>query len=124
MLGFMWMVGTRAYLMVQAKPWNINPASAGDEANSCSMSLAAISSVAASFLLMISIVNRAVANGGGHAGESYGGSILSLFAHYLTLLVEQATGIAISPAGPLEILSLISGALALVFAGKAVFVDP
>ena len=110
--------------MVQAKPWNINPASAGNEVNSCSMSLAAISSVAASFLLMISIVNRAVANGGGHAGESYGGSIVSLFLHYLTLLFKQATGVAISPSGPLEILSLVFGALAIGFAGKAVFVEP
>ena len=62
MLGFMWMVGTRAYLMVQAKPWNINPVSAGDEANSNTMSIASILMVASSFLLMISIVNRGVAN--------------------------------------------------------------
>ena len=110
--------------MVQAKPWNINPASAGNEENSCSMSFAAISSVAASFLLMVSIVNRAVANGGGQTGESYGGSIASLFLHYLTLLFKQATGLAISPSGPLEIMSLAFGGLALGFAGKAVFIEP
>ena len=62
MLGFMWMVGTRAYLMVQAKPWNINPASASDETNSNTMAIASILMVASSFSLMISIVNRGVAN--------------------------------------------------------------
>ena len=123
MLGFMWMVGTRAYLMVQAKPWNINPASVGDE-NNCSMAVASVSMVAASFLLMISIVNRAVANGGGQAGESYGGSIASLFGHYLTLLFEQATGMAVSPVGPLEIMSLLFGATSLLFATKAIFMEP
>jgi len=124
MLGFMWMVGTRAYLMAQAKPWNINPSSAGDEDNSSTMSLASLATVAAAFFLMISIVNRAVANGGGQVGDSYGGNIGSLFFHYLSLLFQQATGIAVSPVGPLEILSLSFGAASLALAFKAIFVEP
>ena len=120
----MWMVGTRAYLMVQAKPWNINPASAGEETSSRSMSLASLLMVASSFLLMCSIVNRGVANGGGDIGDSYGGSILNLFAHYLKLLVEQAIGVAVSPLGPLEIVAVLCGAASLCFAAKAVFVEP
>mmetsp|Transcript_24277 Transcript_24277/g.35982 ORF Transcript_24277/g.35982 Transcript_24277/m.35982 type:complete len:267 (-) Transcript_24277:218-1018(-) len=124
MLGFMWMVGTRAYLMVQAKPWNINPVSAGDETNTNTMSIASILMVASSFLLMISIVNRGVASGGGQAGNTYGGSVISLFSHYLTLLFEQAFGLAISPIGPLEILSIVFGASSIFVAAKAIFIEP
>ncbi|CAB9525267.1 expressed unknown protein [Seminavis robusta] len=124
MLGFMWMVGTRAFLMVQAKPWNINPVLAGDEADSLSMSAASILLVASSFLLMMAIVNRGVATGGGQVGDSYGGSVLSLFQHYIKLLSEQAIGAAIAPAGPLEILSIIFGVTGFAMAAKAVFVEP
>ena len=124
MLGFMWMVGTRAYLMVQAKPWNINPVSAGDEANSNTMSLASVLMVASAFLLMISVVNRGVASGGGQAGDSYGGSVFNLFAHYLTLLFQQAIGVAVSPMGPLEIVSIVFGATSIVLGTKAVLIEP
>lgn len=124
MLGFMWMVGTRAYLMVQAKPWNSNPVSAGDEADSHTLSTASVMMVASAFLLMISIVNRGVANGGGEVGESYGGSVFNLFAHYLTLLFKQSIGTAISPMGPLEILSILFGAASFFLAIKAVLIEP
>ena len=120
----MWMVGTRAFLMVQAKPWNINPVSAGDETDSQTMSAASILLVASSFLLMISIVNRGVATGGGEVGESYGGSVLSLFQHYIKLLFKQAIGGAISPVGPLEIMSIIFGVTGFAMAAKAVIIEP
>lgn len=120
----MWMVGTRVYMMVQAKPWNINPVSAGDEANSQSMSMASVLMVASAFLLMISIVNRGVATGGGQVGDSYGGSVLDLVTHYLTLLFEQAIGIAVSPLGPLEVLSIVFGAASLLLSFKAVIIEP
>jgi len=124
MLGFMWMVGTRAYLMVHAEPWNVNAVHADDEASTLSMSWASLSMVASSFLLMVSVVNRGVANGGGQVGDSYGGSVFNLFSHYLKLLFKQATGIAVSPLGPLEILSLLFAGLSLVFGVKAVFIEP
>ena len=122
----MWMVGTRAYLMVQAKPWNVKHASdARDKvADSASMSVASLAMVLSAFLLMVSIVNRGVANGGGQVGDSYGGSVLNLFSHYLKLLFEQAVGVAVSPLGPLEILSLIFGAVSIFFGVKAVCFEP
>jgi hypothetical protein len=123
MLGFMWMVGIRAFLMAQSKPWNVNPVGVGDEADSPTIALSCIFMVASSFLLMISIVNRGVANGGGRVGDSYGGSVLNLVTHYLTLLSEQAIGAAVSSLGPLEILSIGLGAAALGMAAKAIFVE-
>jgi hypothetical protein len=122
MLGFMWMVGTRAFMMAQSKPWKVNPV-VGDEADSSTMALASILIVASSLLLMISIVNRGVANGGGQAGESYGGSILNLFAHYLTLLFEQAIGATASSFGPLEFLSIVLGVTSFGMAAKATFLE-
>jgi hypothetical protein len=123
MLGFMWMVGTRAFMMAQSKPWSVNPVGAGDEADSPTMALASILMVASSFLLMISIVNRGVANGGGQVGDSYGGSVFNLFTHYLTLLFEQAIGAAVSPFGPLEILSIVFGGTSFGMAAKAIFFE-
>lgn len=74
---------------------------------------------------MVSIVNRGVAKGGGQVGESYyGGSVLSLVSHYLALLFQQATGIAVSSLGPLEISSLVFAAVSLLFGAKAVFIEP
>ena len=90
MFGFMFVVGTRAYLMAAGTPFG----------------LAAAGIAASGLLLMISIVNRGVASGGG-AGMSYGSTVLALLTRYAALLVRNA----VTHFGPLEL-----GAAALMVA--------
>ncbi|KAL3938575.1 MAG: hypothetical protein SGARI_001687, partial [Bacillariaceae sp.] len=82
MLGFMWLIGTKAFFM------GAGPAAFG----------LALSGVTA----MISIVNRGVASGGGAAGQRFGTSILGLFQSYAALLWNQSR----RSFGPLEYVSV------------------
>ena len=111
-------------MMALSKSWSVNNSgSDGDGSDSNTMALASIMMVASSFLLMISIVNRGVASGGGRSGDSYGGSVVDLFAHYLKLLFEQAIGAAEFESGPLEILSIAFGVASLGMSAKAIFIE-
>jgi hypothetical protein len=78
MIGFMWLIGTKAYFM------GGGPAAFG----------LAMSGVSA----MVSIVNRGVASGGGKVGQRYGRSIIGLFRSYLSLLWNRSK----ESFGPLE----------------------
>jgi hypothetical protein len=82
MLGFMWLVGTKAFFM------GGGPSAFG----------LALSGVAA----MVSIVNRGVASGGGTAGTRFGTSILGLFQSYASLLWSHSR----RAFGPLELVAL------------------
>ena len=74
MLGFMLLIGIRAYF--QAGCGLLGQSLAG-------LTLSAL-------FLMTAIVNRGVASGSGD-GLRYGGSVLHLMAHYVSLLFRQAT---------------------------------
>jgi hypothetical protein len=87
MFGFCFLIGTRAFF--QAGKGLIGQSVAG----------LAISGL----LLMISIVNRGVAAGGGK-GSGYGATVFSLIGHYVFLLGKRAT--TLGSAGPLEISSV------------------
>jgi hypothetical protein len=105
MLGFMWMVGIRGYVMLLA-----------EEAGT-TLIMAAMSGVASAFLLMVSIVNRGVESGGGE-GIGYGATILALFQHYVVLLCQCS----ISPEswGPLELGSIVLECVSLVLALRVI----
>ena len=79
LIGFMYMVGIRGYVMLMA-------AGASE-----SLIVSVLSGVGAALLLMVSIVNRGVEAGGGD-GVGYGNTILDLFGHYISLLYERAKG--------------------------------
>mmetsp|Transcript_1010 Transcript_1010/g.1976 ORF Transcript_1010/g.1976 Transcript_1010/m.1976 type:complete len:296 (-) Transcript_1010:50-937(-) len=81
MLGFMWLIGTRAFFMVQAAK------------HPTYMTISTASLIAGALMLMVSVVNRAVAAGGGTEGSSYGGTILALFGRYIYLMGKQATNL-------------------------------
>lgn len=102
LVGFMYMVGIRGYIMLLAA-----------EASEALIA-ATLAGVAAALLLMVSVVNRGVEAGGGE-GIGYGATVLDLFAHYVTLLYERA--VSVESFGPLElsaiILELVSIACAL-----------
>ena len=74
MFGFSFLIGCRVY--IHAGRGLLGKAAAG-------ISLSGL-------LLMISIVNRAVASGSGD-GLRYGSTIVDLVVHYVSLLVKQAT---------------------------------
>jgi hypothetical protein len=82
MLGFMWLIGSKAYFM------GGGPAAFG----------LALSGLAA----IVSIVNRGVASGGGKAGQRFGASIIGLLQSYLGLLWNHAR----RSFGPLEIIAV------------------
>eukprot|EP00967_Tisochrysis_lutea_P130588 scaffold226110_cov37-Tisochrysis_lutea.AAC.1 len=88
MLGFMAMVGSRAYLTAIGTPYGL-------EAAGCAT---------ASLLLMLSVVNRGVESGGGE-GLRYGSNILALIVRYVSLLLHQA----IFKFGFLEISAMVLG---------------
>ena len=78
MLGFMWLIGTKAFFM------GGGPAAFG----------LALSGMTA----MVSIVNRGVASGGGAVGKRFGTSVLGLFQSYASLLWTHSR----KTLGPLE----------------------
>ena len=82
MLGFMYVMGTKAFFM----------------ANQGKAGLSAAGLAISGLTMMISIVNRGVASGGAEAGRRYGKSILALCSSYVTLLFERS----IKSFGPLE----------------------
>lgn len=92
MIGFMYMVGIRGFVMLLA------------EGASATLTAAALTGVASALALMVSVVNRGVAAGGGQ-GVGYGQSIVDLFAHYVTLLYQRATDVA--SFGPLELTAIV-----------------
>lgn len=55
-------------------------------------------------MLMVSIVNRGVASGSGE-GLSYGGTVLHLVSHYVSMLFKQAT--KAGSIGPLELAAMV-----------------
>jgi hypothetical protein len=102
MLGFLGMIGIRSYFV--AKKALLGGATLG----------VALSSLA----LMVSIVNRGVAAGGGK-GRRFGGTVLSLAQRYTTLLLARA--LSIKTFGILEILSVTGLAVSLSGAVTAVW---
>jgi hypothetical protein len=74
MLGFVYLIGARSYFHVQGR--SLRASAAGFSVSG--------------FMLMLSIVNRTVAKGGGDASHRYGSSILALWGNYLTLLAKRA----------------------------------
>jgi len=106
MIGFMWMVGLRGYVMLLA------------EGASQALITAALCGVSSALCLMISVVNRGVESGGGE-GVGYGKSIVALFSHYVGLLYERATD-PIS-FGPLETSAIVLQLISLACAAYAIF---
>jgi len=98
--GFVTMLWLRAYVMLLVVKAS-RPLQAGASAGT-----------AAALCLLISIVNRGVESGGGQ-GVGYGGSILDLFVHYVTLLFKFATNVE-SP-GPLQFSAIVLEAASLFF---------
>jgi hypothetical protein len=80
-LGFMWLVGSKAYFMTGPGG---GPAVFG----------IALSGMTA----MISIINRGVASGGGKVGQRFGASVFGLVQSYLGLLWKHTR----NTSGPLE----------------------
>lgn len=101
MFGFCFLIGTRAYF----------------QAGGGLMGQSVAGLAGSGLLLMVSIVNRGVASGGG-AGTGFGGNVLSLIAHYALQLVKRAT----SPGtiGPLELASLSIFTLSLAQAARGI----
>lgn len=128
MLGFMWMVGTRSYMLVQSAPWNVNnnASTETERASQRSMTISAVFLVFSSLLLMVSIVNRGVASGGGLPGESYGKSVVALVTHYIQLLWQQAIGktnVDHFSFGPLEGLSIVLASIAVMVGGWSILFE-
>jgi hypothetical protein len=88
MFGFCFLIGTRAFFQ------------AGGGLMGQSVAGLAISGI----LLMVSIVNRGVAAGGGGKGSGYGATVFSLIGHYVLKLAKRAT--TVGSMGPLEISSI------------------
>jgi hypothetical protein len=74
MLGFMCVIGTRAFFMAEQ-------GLGGMSAAGLAMS---------GLVLMTSIVNRGVASGGGLPSQRYGSSVIALFRAYITLLMKRS----------------------------------
>lgn len=102
MLGFLAMIGSRAYFM--ARKGLLGKSVLG----------IAMSGLA----LMISIVNRGVAAGGG-SGVRYGANVLALGTCYTKLFLRRAT--AVKSLGPIEITSAVVFVLSIAGAIKAVW---
>lgn len=88
-MGFTAMLWLRAYVLllsVRASNFLMSAASTGTAAALC---------------LMVSIVNRGVQQGGGTADDRYGDTILDLFWHYGTLLLQA--GLDGDNPGPLQV---------------------
>lgn len=84
MMGFMWVISSRAYFLASKGP-------AGASAAGLAFS---------SLLLMISIVNQGVAAGGGK-NMRFGSSVLSLFRAYAVHMINRAS--SVTRFNPLEI---------------------
>ena len=83
MFGFMWLMGTKAYFMGGKQP--------------------AIFGLAVSALMfMLSIMNRAVAKGGGSVANRYGSSVFGLLSTYTSLMFRRARECF----GPLEFVAV------------------
>lgn len=102
MLGFMLLIGIRSYFQAGF--------------GLLGRSVAGLSS--SGLLLMVAIVNRGVESGGGD-GLRYGGSVMHLVAHYVTLLFRQASNT--KKFGVLEMASLLGLAVFSVQAVRALF---
>jgi len=97
--GFMWMVGTRAYLSVTVS------------GQPCMVAASAVGMAVAGLLLMVSVVNRGVAAGGG--GEmTYGNNFLALISKYIALLLKQAT--SFKTFGPLQLAAVVIASVSTV----------
>jgi hypothetical protein len=108
-IGFTAMLWLRAYVMLlSAKASN-------------KLMVAASSGTAAALCLMVSIVNRGVASGGGNSDDSYGATILDLFQHYAFLLLQFATD-ADSP-GPLQLSAMVLETTSLCFMFMVLFTE-
>ena len=104
MLGFLAMIGSRTYFM--ARKGLLGKSVAG----------IAMSGLA----LMVSIVNRGVAAGGG-SGVRYGANVLALGTCYTKLFLKRAA--AVKSFGPIEIASAVTFLLSIAGAIKAVWQD-
>jgi hypothetical protein len=117
LIGFMYMVGLRGYVMLLAA--DASPA----------LVASTLSGVGAALLLMVSIVNRGVESGGGD-GIGYGSTILDLFGHYLSLLYQRACGPLHTPdvqllgdsssVGPLSLGAIVLEMASVLFAVYAI----
>ena len=85
-----------ARLMTASAPDQLMTASASNQ-----LMTAASTGTAAALFLMVSIVNRGVQQGGGTATDRYGDTILDLFWHYGTLLLQA--GLDADSPGPLQV---------------------
>jgi hypothetical protein len=100
-IGFTTMLWLRAYVMLlSAKASN-------------RLMISASTGTAAALCLMVSIVNRGVESGGGNSDDSYGNTILDLFQHYVSQLLQYATN-ADSP-GPLQLSAMVLETTSLCF---------
>jgi hypothetical protein len=105
MIGFIWVICSRAYFM--AAKGALGASTAG---------------IAFSSLLLItSIVNRGVAAGGGGGDLRFGGSVLALFRCYVHLLLKRACNL--KSFGPLEIASVAVFTLSVVNTFRIVIRD-
>ena len=102
MFGFMFLIGIRAFLA----------------AASAQFGLAAAGWAASGLALMVSIVNRGVAAGGGD-GSSEGRSVLALFTRYAILLTKSAFG-RVGAAGPLELIAMLLAVASALASARAV----
>lgn len=100
-IGFTAMLWLRAYVMLLiAKASN-------------KLVIAASTGTGAALFLMVSVVNRGIASGGGNVVDSYGANILDLVVHYAALLLQAGTNVD-SP-GPLQVAAIVLEAISLSF---------
>mmetsp|Transcript_12784 Transcript_12784/g.27749 ORF Transcript_12784/g.27749 Transcript_12784/m.27749 type:complete len:280 (-) Transcript_12784:149-988(-) len=84
MLGYMWLIGTKAYFM------------SGQQLSIFTLAMSAM-------IMMVSIVNRGIASGGGNEAYRYGKSIVGLISSYLSMLFQRIR----STFGPLECIAVV-----------------
>lgn len=88
MLGFMFLIGARAYF----------------QAGSGLLGRSVAGLTFSGLMLMIAILNRGVAAGSGK-GSRYGATVLHLVVHYVSLLYKQAT--KVGSVGPMELAAIL-----------------
>ena len=84
MLGYMWLIGTKAYFM------------SGNQVSIFTLAMSAM-------VMMVSIVNWGIASGGGLEGCGYGQSIVGLLSSYFSMLFQRIR----STFGPLECIAIV-----------------
>jgi len=84
MLGYMWLVGTKAYFM------------SGQQLSIFTLAMSAM-------IMMVSIVNRGIASGGGNEAYRYGKSVVGLVSSYFSMLFQRIR----STFGPLECIAVV-----------------